>query len=291
MDEDFLKKFDKIESLTDESVMRFEAAIPKSNDEILDEIKMFVGKLDKDSSGNIKPTVSNLKAIDKYSLTFDKFLTEKSEYAKAAKAFIGTLSASSGLIHEYFNSPFLNTEKGIYQAIINDAEKSAIATLLGSGVNVNFTESITAILKDSVVTGSDTSYVLKSLQKAIKGDTERLGGLERYSKQVANDLITQFNSAYMARISDDLGLTHSYYKGTKIRDTRPICDRLAGKYFKDEDLKAIIDKESQGKGWSGMIPGTNWGNFSINRGGYHCRHYKLPITEAVYNAGVKSQII
>ncbi len=154
---------------------------------------------------------------------------------------------------------------------------------MGSGVNVNFSDGIMKSLKDSVKSGSDKSEVNKILTQYIKGDEKKLGKLNRYVNQVSSDMISQFNSAYMDRISRDLGLNHYYYKGTKIRDSRELCVHLAGKYFTETEMSEYITKRSE-NGWDGMIPGTNWSNFGIYRGGFGCRHYRLPISEAVYRA-------
>jgi hypothetical protein len=198
---------------------------------------------------------------------------------------VNTFSKNSSLIHEYFESGYINTEKGIYKAILADSETEALNSLLGSGISNNFSDAIIKSLKDSVVAGSDTKQVTQILTNYIKGDKEKLGKLTRYVNQVSADTISQFNSAYMDRISRDLGLKHFYYKGTKKNDSRELCVHLAGKFFKEEELSDYITKRAL-TGWSGMIPGTNWSNFKIYRGGYNCRHYLLPVSETVYKARV-----
>src|SRR5690606_11463950 len=110
--------------------------------------------------------------------------------------------------------------------------------------------------------------------------------LLRYARQVSSDAITQFNANYINLISDDLGLKHYYYKGTKVDDSRSLCRDLAGKYFKEEDLRSIIQRRSA-SGWGGMIPGTNWATFPRYRGGYNCRHYLIPVSKELYEAYVK----
>jgi hypothetical protein len=282
MDEDFEKKFEKIEDYSEKTIEDFIGSTKSSEEQILEEIKSFVNTLNK-KNGVLSPTVSNLKAIDKYSFTFSKWLNEKSSYSKSVNSFVDSLSGSSGLIYEYFNSPDINTEGGIYSAILVDSEKEALNSLLGSGINANFTSGITKALKDSVKSGSDTKEVYAFLKTYIQGNKETLGTLERYTRQVASDTISQFNSTYLETFSRDLGLHHFYYKGTKARDTREFCNHLAGKFYTEEELEEYVTRRAV-NGWQGMIKGTNWSNFKIYRGGYNCRHYLLPVSESVYKA-------
>jgi hypothetical protein len=158
--------------------------------------------------------------------------------------------------------------------------------LLGSGVDANFKDPLIKILRDNVAAGSDKKAFIKTIRENIIGTEESKSLLSRYAPQVASDSITQFNSGYINTISKDIGLKHFYYKGTLVRDSRPFCEKLAGKYFTEEQLKEIVETESRknnGKGWSGMIKGTNWTNFPIYRGGWACRHYLIPVTKALYD--------
>jgi len=76
------------------------------------------------------------------------------------------------------------------------------------------------------------------------------------------------------------------YVGSLIETSRPICSHLIkmGNPISREQLTKVLDKYCpKGKPdlvlGRGMIEGTNIDNFSINKGGYQCRHIWIWIIE------------
>lgn len=282
------KIFNTLDSSTDDAVNALNDSAKSISDDILQEVNDTIAILTKDASDNIITSVENIKKVNALSSKLDSYFSGDN-YSKSLGEFLGTYKSNVSLINSYFEmvSNDFKSSDNLYKQIAKLSQEATIESLTGAGMSANVTQPIIKLLNDSITTGTNRKEVYSLLGKYIKGDKENLGNLERYIKQIGNDSISQFNSNYIQVISNDLGLKHYYYKGANISDTREFCQRLAGKYMTEADIIHIIATESvknNGKGWHGMIKGTNWPNFKIYRGGWNCRHYLIPISKAVYEA-------
>jgi hypothetical protein len=272
-----------LEDAVEKFISDFEGRMPDANQEILDELNSFIGSLDK-TGGNIRASVKNLKAIDKYRNSLDKAI-KNSEYSDATKEFISNFEKSTAYIDAYFGTivaEFGNNDE-LYKAILQANVDTTTETLLGSGLQANFKEPIIKILKDNVISGSDLKSARAVLKEYILGNKEIDPKLTRYVSQVANDSIRQFNRNYTKAISDDLNLPAYYYKGTKIKDTRPFCTARTGRYFKKEEVEKWASQS-----WQGKNPSTTSQTIFIYCGGFNCRHDLAPVSEELYERAQKN---
>lgn len=275
--------FDDLEDHVESTLNQLSKGVNSANDSILDLFTEFYYKLDKSTTGGIKTTVANLKKVDSFRRELQVEI-DKGVYNKSVSEYLKSYKDSSKYINDYFSSIVTNFKDNdnLYKAVLESNVSTTANQLLGSGVNANFTDPMTKILKDMVTSGSNKKQFIETIKKNLSPENSKL---IRYSNQVASDSITQFNSNYINTISSGLALKYYYYKGTKIEDTRPFCSRLAGKYITEDQLKEFFTVQSlsnDGKGWSGMIKGTNWSNFPTYRGGWSCRHYLIPVSKAIY---------
>lgn len=280
--------FNSLDSNSDEAVELLNVASKNISQSILSEVNDTIASLKKDSAGNVIASVENIKKVNLLSTKLDTFFTSP-EYQKSVASFLQTYSSNVGLINSYFTqiAGNFNASDSLYKQLASASQASTVDSLIGAGVSANVKDPIIKVLTNSITTGTNRSEVYALLKTEILGDIENLGRLQRYVKQIGNDAITQFNSNYIQIISTDLGLDHYYYRGTTVVDSREFCDKYHGKFFKQEDLINIIAIESasnKGKGWHGMIKGTNWPNFKVYRGGWNCRHYLIPISKEVYES-------
>lgn len=285
--------FNTLDDNTDNAILSLNNAANKISKEILSEVNDTISVLKKDASGNIVASIENIKKVNELSVSLEKYLSS-SEYQQAMGVFLGSYSSNVILINSYFNaiSTSFTASDILYKQIASAAKGSTIESLMGSGISANVKDPLIKILNDSIMTGTNRNEVYDLLKKEILGDEQNLGRLQKYVKQISNDAITQFNSNYIQIIGNDLGLSHYYYKGTRVSETREFCDTYAGKFFTEEKLQQIVIQQSQshaGKGWTGMINGTSWPNFKIYRGGWNCRHYVIPISKAVYDSKADRQ--
>lgn len=250
-----------------------------ANQEIYNELEEFLGTLQRRADGTIKASVENLKLVDKYRATLDKAMS-KGTYTEATKEFIGTFKETSVFVNSYFGEIVntFNDNNALYKEILKSNVESTVQSLLGSGLDANFKEPVIKILKDSVISGSDTKGARQALSDFILGSKDTDPKLTRYVKQVSNDSIQQYNRNYIKVISDDLSLSHYYYKGTKIKDTRTFCSARTGKYYTKKQVEEWTTKD-----WAGKNPATTKATIFTYVGGWGCRHLLIPVSQELYD--------
>lgn len=277
--------FDDLEDHVESTLNDLNKILPDANSELMDSITDFYYKLDKSSDGNIQASVGNLNQINAFKSNVNNIL-DNGSYGDAVKGYMNGYVNSTSYINSYFGSIVqgFKANDALYKEILQSNVSTTVKSLLGSGIDANFTDPIIDILKKNVTSGSDKKDFINSLAANLDDKT---GLLSRYVPQVASDSIMQFNRNYMGVIGSDLGLNHWYYRGTKKADSRPFCVRASGKYFTDAQLKSYVQQQmtlNHGKGWAGMVKGENWSNFCTYCGGYNCGHHAIPVSKEIYDA-------
>lgn len=283
---DPISYFDELEDHVQTMLESFESKIPGINDELMNLVNDLYAELDR-TGQTIDASVSNLKTLNAFKSKLTATL-ENGEYGSAVNDFVNGYGSSAEYLNGYFStiSSAFKESDSLYNAILQSNVQSTTQSLLGSGVDANFTDPVMNILRNQITSGSSKAEFTQSLKDILIGDNSIL---QRYASQVSSDSISQFNSNYINTVSNDLGLAHYYYKGTKISDTRDFCRQIAGKYIAEDDLKKYVQKQmllNGGKGWQGMVKGENWTTFPIYRGGYNCRHYLIPVSKELYDAAI-----
>jgi len=177
-------------------------------------------------------------------------------------------------------------EKKLYLDILDFAKQQTLFDLLDEGVNVNFFDEIVKVINTSVTNGGRITDLVEELKVYVTGDGEGVGALQRYTTQVTNDSITQFNANYNQAITQDLGIEFYHYTGTVIEGTRPFCDHFIKDYFHKKEVEKLgngtdplTSKSLASENLlAGRKKGTNSSNIFIYRGGYNCRHFFSPIS-------------
>ena len=94
--------------------------------------------------------------------------------------------------------------------------------------------------------------------------------LRRYSVQMMQDSLMQFDASINTAIGKESGAEKWKYYGSLVRDSREFCEERAGKVFTNEEIATQ---------WSGSWAGKAPGDPFIVRGGYNCRHHWRPVFE------------
>ena len=94
--------------------------------------------------------------------------------------------------------------------------------------------------------------------------------LRRYSVQMMQDSLMQFDASINTAIGKESGATKWKYYGSLIRDSREFCKKHVGKTFTNEEIQ-----ETWSQSWAGKAAGDPF----IVRGGYNCRHHFRPTFE------------
>ena len=269
----------EVDKLIESEATAFLSGVEKSQTGIFARIHALSKKLELDSTGNIKPNSKNLRVLNEL-----RQILEGEVLNKAYKARVDKLTRSFPKIQntndKYFFeiSKAFNPDKLVFRRQLTQAVDLTRNSLLETGINQNVINPIVNIVDSSITTGASWSDMVDELRLVIKGDAERLGGLERYASQITTDALNQYNANYNQTVSKELDLDWFFYAGGLRKTSRPFCKGHAGKYYhrkevedfgkgKDVDGSRLTKAELQGR-----IPGTNSSSIFTNRGGYNCRH-------------------
>ena len=187
------------------------------------------------------------------------YLTNFDNISEINAEFHSTVNQLTGV------SPVINRRQNIMIG-------QTVNRLLGSGVNQAFAAPVAEQIQQYVLSGTSIAEATENLRKFVLGD-EKLGGLERYVKQVAGDAIRGYDGSIQNAIQKEYDLNAISYEGSLINDSRPQCVRwvreFGGIILLSELENEIAWAETNGSGW---IEGTTKETFFANRGGYNCRH-------------------
>jgi phenylpyruvate tautomerase PptA (4-oxalocrotonate tautomerase family) len=274
-----IKYFDDLEDAIEGAVNTLQQKVTAGNPTLLEQLQELLGMFEKRGT-SIRKSAENLRLLNEMSRRIDAVLQE-SALPLATRQFLETIPASAELVNGYFASILSDFTSGrpVYNAITQFYTRYTTEALIGQGVNQQFKQGILDVLRQSVKNGISTPEAKKVLAKYVVEDNR----LAKQVSQVASDALHQYSAEYTQVVTNDLGLQHYYYKGTKITSTRPFCSTRTGKYFTKKEVEGWAKLE-----WSGKIPGTNKDNILTLRGGYSCRHLLVPVSEAVYKARVNA---
>lgn len=156
--------------------------------------------------------------------------------------------------------------------------ENTLSKLTGSGISRDFIQPIRESLYRNITLGSSIQDTKQTIEDYIISNDGKDSKLLRYTTQVARDSISQYDGSIQKAIANELGLNDFIYSGSIIADSRCQCRywvhkiKLQHDELVDEIATALDGGSLDGCQCSGMIPGTTIENFSINRGGYSCRH-------------------
>lgn len=108
----------------------------------------------------------------------------------------------------------------------------------------------------------------KRLREGLPVDTS--GSLSSSLAGAAESAVMRFDGAFTANRAKRQGITRYRYEGGVADNTRPWCAGLAGEELDEE---TILDMWSES--WAGKSGDNPW----VDRGGYNCRHYWVPIED------------
>jgi hypothetical protein len=257
------------------------ANFSKVNDEIFEEVKAILRDLDI-QAGNIAVNSARNNQILNQAFERIRVAILKTDYRSNVTGYLRNfeqISQNNILFHSTVNQ-LANVDVSITN-LQRVAIQNTVKNLLGTNMDARFTDLISSNLQSYITSGANIQEVETSLRTFIKGDTQKLGHLERYVKQISGDAIRQYDGQIQGAIQAEYKLNAVSYEGSLIKDSRPQCVRWVKKFggiIKISELEKEINWAF--KNGSGMIDGTVPGNFYQNRGGYSCRHQATAINIA-----------
>lgn len=244
--------------------------------QIFDQIKSIISKLNT-SGGSVLFDDQNIDIVSSLEKEIIEGL-QAGRYPEEIKAYLDKydeIQSFQEQIHEEANGVPKAEFKELVTPIRSQMIKDVTDNLTRNGIKSQFIKPLREALFKNVVAGANIQDIEKELKAFIEGDEARHGRLRRYVEQVSRDALYQFNGSVNSAIAEKYNLDAFQYVGTLVEDTRKQCTRWVRKSV---ILRRELEKEIAWayRNGSGMIPGTNAANFSINRGGYNCRHEAIP---------------
>lgn len=271
----------EIDRLSGSAIEAFSAAIPAAEQAILEQVLEAIAEMRRKST-DVVASVENLRFVNRLRQGMNG-IVGSTGYSKALRQFMQAFTASGNLLNQYFAS--LNVgfqaDKALYGAIQRANVTTTINSLLGTGMQANFIDPVINLLEKNIAGGSSYKALRAVLAQEISGNGTIEGRLTRYTGQVADDALHQYQRNYLEAISSDLGLAHYLYAGTPIRTTRPFCRTRVGSYYTLKEVQSWGGQE-----WAGRIPGTNSQNIRTYLGGYRCGHRLMPVSQEIYAAAM-----
>lgn len=202
-----------------------------------------------------------------------KMLGTYGDFTKLDTGVVSQLQRLSFQGFEAIGSEYLDVlANEVYQSTLtgrnfNDTVKNLRQTINGVYINSDDVEAQRLVDVAANGTAAQSAAAVKELQTKYARD--RVGNnLRRYSTQMAQDSLMQFDASINTAIGKQSGATKWKYYGSTVRDSRQFCVDHAGKVFTEEEIA---------EDWSGSWKGKASGDPFIVRGGYNCRHHWRPV--------------
>ena len=285
-------------STIDNSINKFQSAIPDIQKLVYDELQPLVKQLEI-KNGKLLNNLNNLKLLGGIQNKLEKVIIN-SQYKDSVNTFIDSFNDISNLNNEYFkqfNQKYKpkNTLPIIKQLSI----EQTINDLVGQGLINNIVTPIKSILSQNITTGGSYADFQDQLQNHILNNDTGEGSLSKYTKQITTDAINQYNAQYAETIAQDLQFNWGRYVGSNIKTSREFCIYLTRKqWVHKSELPTIIEgnidghecKLSSSTGLPlGLIPDTNADNFKVRRGGYNCGHQFFWVPDSAIPENIKNK--
>jgi hypothetical protein len=258
----------------DEAATAMDAAVQALMKRASARIAAEVATLDTDALGRIRPTAANVQRVnailDRVALTLfdDKYMAEVAKYLKG-------LNTVSGTVADTMRS--LGADDTVMNAIAKRAKAGAATQLLSTSSYRDLFGSVSSQLINGIVTAAEASAVLQGIAEVV--DTS---GIDRAVKSQIDSAPAAMQRAQTAAASEQAGIVFYRFQGRPIATTRPWCLAREGKVWHVEEIREWGREAAAGKGWDGMIEGTNEQTIFTYLGGWYgdraaCRHILLPV--------------
>ena len=230
--------------------------------------------LDVRPDGRIVISAANISRINAIldrvsaSLFDDRYLNAVADYLDGLNQVSSTVSDMMKNLGA--NDELLNT--------IAQRSKSAItAALLSPSSFRDLFGSVAAQLINGIVTGAAVADVARGMRESVSAS-----GIDRGIKSQLDSAPAAMQRAQTAAASEQAGIVFYRFQGRPIPTTRPWCREREGHDFHVEEIREWGRQAATGKGWDGMVEGTNEQTIFTYLGGWYgdrsaCRHVLIPV--------------
>lgn len=257
----------------EKALSKFEKGADELQNKAFDRLIGNLGNLQYTADGSLKPSKANILELAKIKSGLSNFLAKNSKHADE---FADEYSNLEKIAKNYYKDIAEKYSEPVGMEVIKKASVDSLYSgLLDEGVNGVITSEVSNIFYSGIQAGMTRNDLITQLRNYMLGDGKTLGHLVRYSKQIADDSINQYDASVDMAITDHLGFEWFQYTGGIIDSTRPFCTALTRqRYIHESEFAKAADGVLRNGTVSkaGMIKGTNASNLRYYRGGYQCRH-------------------
>lgn len=266
--------------LIDSSINNFNDNIPAIERTIFNKVQLSLKDLDL-FRGNVKPTIKNLRTINRLKREIEQAILNK-KYLNSVSKFEDAFGKVTKLQTQYFASLEAGFE---IPAFIGQLQKSSIAAsteaLTQAGIKANIAEKAADLIRRNITEGASFSNLNNEMREFLTKTETGVGELSRYSSVITTDALNTYAGEYNQIVSDDLGFEWFIYAGALVEHSRDFCEALVKKkWLHISEFSRITKGKINGKTVSlqGVKKGTNAVNFRSLRGGWNCNHLVSPIS-------------
>jgi len=228
------------------------------------------------TNGLIVVNESNILKIEAIVNQIKDVLTG-AEYESAVSELMDEFDNQAAINYKYFDAVEDAFQvPAIANSIVRAKKNEAVLSLLNS-TDQYLTNPMRQALSNSVLAGGSRSDLLDTFRELIEGDPEKVGRLERATRQIGSDTFALSDRAVTNEIAEQLGFSYYLYTGGLLKTTRPFCKSRNGKFFSKKE----VEEWGALQPWDGWMDGTNEKTIFQTAGGYNCQHSILPVSEAV----------
>jgi len=276
----------KISNILNDAPVEFQDKIPNIEQKIFKDISVLLKDLKTDSSGNIKPSIENLRIINEIKTKLGKIVVSK-EYSKLVNDFVSNIPAISNFQTSMNGLP--TDARKMMTAVAKAQIDNTLESLIGNGYKETVVNQLYNTLLTNVITGGSYADMTEQLRNQLITTPDSQGMLSRYAKTYVTDTLGIFAGQGNSMIANALGSEWFQYVGSNIKTTREFCEHLTKKrYVHISEFQTLLDGNIDGHQCKinqatdlpmGMKDDTTVDNFIVNRGGWNCGHELKPVNE------------
>lgn len=214
-------------------------------------------------------------------------------YEKIVKKYLKKFDTIDKNIFNYYSRERILLEHEILNEKLNNNFRKQVAKQFSQGM-IDNTIDIADLLREQAISGASIEQTREALKTRLttQGDTNTPFANELNNR--LKDVVMTYDGLQNADLKKRFGFNKAFYLASIIETSRPICIHIKDNYkFLDDDrIKKVLDEfcpngkpsddvisfvtvggeTKRAKKGAGMIDGTTPDNFTINRGGWNCRH-------------------
>ena len=199
------------------------------------------------------------------------------ELVEAITAYVESFDTITQDVAEAF-SAFGDLDPSLLTSIDRAFKAQTAATLLAPETyQSTLWSNVTNAMIYAVAVGGPVSEMLGSVANVVGA-----GAVEQATTTVVESAPLALQRTATAAVAEEVGAEFFFYQGRPIKTTRDFCREREGKYWHREEIKEWGRDAAAGRGWDGMVEGTNEQTIFLHLGGWYggrnsCRHVLIPV--------------